>query len=513
MEENKNYKTFIAETGADIMIDDLRQFLIKQNNGSMPVWSDMIKEEDGKTYQYVNYVQEGGGVLGVGLIGYTYVLEKLGVRFLKLAGTSAGAINTVLLASADKENYKNTAHTFEYKSEIILQEMLDFSLWKMVDGSKFGKWLIRLFVNSKAGLKALLYTLAFAFLVPVLFSLLSVFGRVIFGVRPSENIMYLYDVFVIVAFIALIIMLIALVIILYYLYRFKKASFGINPGNAFHEWIKGILKRNGIATADDLETKMRNEIAKAQLRPERKLLNLTGDTDQMPGPYMTLVTSDVTNEVKVEFPAMAVDYWQKPGEVNPADFVRASMSIPVFFEPFRVEVSAEVKKRSSFQQKHETVRRKERETYTANFVDGGILSNFPFNVFHNSKIKIARMPTFGVRLEDEKHITGNALPGNGRRRLIPFLGKIFNTVRFNYDRDFLKKNSVYELCIAHVDVAGFNWLNFGIDYETQKKLFLKGVEAAITFFKGGKVWVDGREKDFAAYDWETFKEERAKIVS
>ena len=123
------------------------------------------------------------------------------------------------------------------------------------------------------------------------------------------------------------------------------------------------------------------------------------------------------------------------------------------------------------------------------------------------------MPTFGVRLEDEDHIIGNAAPGNGKRKLIPFLGRIFNTVRFNYDRDFLKKNSVYETCIAHVDVAGFNWLNFGIDYETQKKLFIKGVEAAITFFKGGNVWIDGKETEFAPYDWKTFKEERAKIVS
>lgn len=513
MNEKIDYKKFISETGADTMIDDLLQYLIKQNNGSMPVWSDLIKEENGKEYQYVNYVQEGGGVLGVGLIGYTYVLEKMGVRFLKLAGTSAGAINTMLLASVDKENYKNTGHKFDYKSEIILQEMLDFSLWKMVDGSKFGKWLIRLFVNSKAGLKALISTLLFAFLVPILFSILSVFGRVIFGVRPSGSIMHLYDVFVIVAFIALIILLIVVVIIIYYLYRFRKASFGINPGDAFHEWIIDILKRNNIHTAAGLETKMQNEISLVELRPERKIQNLPGDSDIIQPPYMTLVTSDITNEVKVEFPAMAADYWEEPDQVNPADFVRASMSIPIFFEPFRVNVSAEVKRRSAFQQKHETIRRMHKETYPASFVDGGILSNFPFNVFHNPKIKIARMPTFGVRLEDEDHIIGNAAPGNGKRKLIPFLGRIFNTVRFNYDRDFLKKNSVYETCIAHVDVAGFNWLNFGIDYETQKKLFIKGVEAAITFFKGGNVWIDGKETEFAPYDWKTFKEERAKIVS
>src|SRR6185437_13130898 len=47
--------------------------------------------------QYVNLVQKGGGVLGVALVGYTYILEKMGIRFVRLAGTSAGAINTALM--------------------------------------------------------------------------------------------------------------------------------------------------------------------------------------------------------------------------------------------------------------------------------------------------------------------------------------------------------------------------------------------------------------------------------
>ena len=37
-------------------------------------------------------MQEGGGVWGIALLGYTYILEKMGIRFFSLAGTSAGAI-------------------------------------------------------------------------------------------------------------------------------------------------------------------------------------------------------------------------------------------------------------------------------------------------------------------------------------------------------------------------------------------------------------------------------------
>jgi NTE family protein len=209
---------------------------------------------------------------------------------------------------------------------------------------------------------------------------------------------------------------------------------------------------------------------------------------------------------------MAKDYWREPGQVNPADYVRASMAIPVFFEPFKVDVSQVVQDRSAFQQqKAVSADKRKAASKTTSFVDGGILSNFPINVFHNPNIKVARMPTFGVKLEDEDHI----VPGHEnveKPSLLSFIGKVFSTIRFYYDRDFLKRNEIYENCIAHVDVAGINWLNFGMDYETQKKLFIKGAEAAKVFFLGGKFWVDGTEKDFTAFDWEKFKSERSRIV-
>ncbi|MDQ8012461.1 MAG: patatin-like phospholipase family protein [Flavobacterium nitrogenifigens] len=60
-------------------------------------FSDII---DDNNCQYVDLVQEGGGVLGIALVGYVYVLEQMGIRFLSLAGTSAGSINTMLMAVA-----------------------------------------------------------------------------------------------------------------------------------------------------------------------------------------------------------------------------------------------------------------------------------------------------------------------------------------------------------------------------------------------------------------------------
>ena len=96
------------------------------------------------------------------------------------------------------------------------------------------------------------------------------------------------------------------------------------------------------------------------------------------------------------------------------------------------------------------------------------------------------------------------------------MGSIFSTIRFYYDRDFLKKNAIYETCIAHVDVEGFNWLDFGLDDTVKKKLFIQGVLAARTFFLGSEVggnyWADGKEIPFKAFDWETFKQERRRVL-
>jgi NTE family protein len=508
----KNYKDFIKQSGADEVIERLRLKLTDNGTKPMPVYSDMVLEEDGIEYQCVNYVQEGGGVLGVALIGYTYVLEKLGFRFLKMAGTSAGAINTLLLAAVNKENYNDTGLSFQYKSEIILQEMLNFNLWSLVDGSKFGKWLIKLLIAANKKIKLLLLILLSIVIIPLLFSVLAVFGRILFGLWPAVGLIKLYDIFAWISFISLIFLFIALLTALYYIRRFKKAGFGINPGNEFHKWMKKILMKNKIETVSQLNQSLHNSLERVRLRQERQNEHFPGGASSIHPPYITLVTSDITNELKVELPAMAKDYYDEPDLANPADFVRASMSIPVFFEPFTVNVSAKLSKVSTLQKNRITKRRVKKESYKVFFMDGGVLSNFPFSVFHNPAIKIARMPTFGVRLEDEDHeksTTSNKMSGGS---FFELLGKLFNTIRFNFDRDFLKRNSVYEMCIGHVDLEKENWLDFSISYERQVALFKKGVAAAEIFFTGGQYWVDGKPRLFEAFDWQRFKDARQEVV-
>jgi NTE family protein len=518
-------KDFINQTRVnEDVISPMMDVLSAKNNGKMPTLSDMVKIEDGKTYQYVNYVQEGGGMLGVALVGYTYVLEKMGIRFLKLAGTSAGAINTMLLAAVDKKNYTHIEEElnekFTTQSELILYEMLNYDLWNLVDGSKFGKWLIATAIKANRKFKIIKKGLLVCIIITAISALLFGIGGLaepLISKMPKWFIGF-FRFFSVATFIAVGALGTVAGVTAYYLKRFSKSSFGLNPGRNFTNWMTDILFRNGIESTNDLNAKMEERFAGVHLSQERKAMQIPTDDDKITPPFVTIIASDITNQNKVEFPLMAGDYWTNPGATNPAEFVRASMSIPVFFEPFKIDVTKHLQNLKSTTQLRAFVQNQYTpEPKITQFVDGGILSNFPINVFHNPSIAWARMPTFGIKLQDETHLKKDtqATP-TAKSKFGPFLSSILSTIRFYYDRDFLKRNMIYEKCIAHIDVAGFNWLDFGMDNETKKKLFMQGAMAAKTFFLGselaGNFWVDGLETPFEAYDWEKFKQARYEML-
>ena len=51
---------------------------------------------------------------------------------------------------------------------------------------------------------------------------------------------------------------------------------------------------------------------------------------------LAIIAAEVNTETKVEFPAMRDLFYKNINKPNPADFVRASMSIPLFFKPFEL---------------------------------------------------------------------------------------------------------------------------------------------------------------------------------
>lgn len=91
------------------------------------------KEEE--ELQWVHFVQEGGGTLGIALVGFTFVLEYVGIRFLKLAGTSAGAINTLFLAAIGNKQDPKSPELYN-----MLTDKKRFNMRNFVDSQW---WIIR----------------------------------------------------------------------------------------------------------------------------------------------------------------------------------------------------------------------------------------------------------------------------------------------------------------------------------------------------------------------------------
>lgn len=266
--------------------------------------------------------------------------------------------------------------------------------------------------------------------------------------------------------------------------RLKNAGFGINPGDYFYDWIKKQLIDNGVKTVTDLNNKASAPAPGLHLRqPNPEELNgLQGD--------VTFITSELVTQNKIQFPEMWSLFKKNIDELQPAGFIRASMSIPVFFESYFIN---DIPCTDSGIKKEWMDRFGEEEPpSTARFVDGGILSNFPINLFYNPKVIMPRLPSLGIDLDD-------STPGNKGKQaeswsLMGYFGRMFNTIRAYYDKDFLLKNKVYKKGIGTIPLSEYNWLNFFLTPEDKINMFVKGAQAA---------------KDFLInFNWEEYKNDR-----
>jgi NTE family protein len=390
--------------------------------------------EDAAGFQYVDLVQEGGGVLGIALVGYTYVLENIGLRFFSLAGTSAGAINTMMLAAMGEIK--------DAKSEAILKVLSEKNLFDLVDGDASIKKLIQKFLHKEKG---------------------KIFYLILNALK---------------------------------IYRIIQSKLGVNPGKDFRDWITEELKKMNVKTIGDLKL-LRKKLPAG-------LIHIGGQDLSAAEARLAIITSDITTHTKVEFPRMAELYWKEPDKVKPSDWVRASMSIPFFFEPYEVtEIPNDKKNPLPTGSKTYAQLWDDHASYSGpipssiKFVDGGMLSNFPINVFHRTDGKPPTRPTFGVRLSTYRDNFSKA------ENLMGFSGAMISTMRQIHDYDFLMRNPEYRLLICRIDAdKDFNWLDFEMTQPQQIKLFIQGARKALEFLE--------------CFDWEKYKETRAdsaKVIS
>jgi NTE family protein len=434
------------------------------------VVSDVLDEHGN---QYVNLVQKGGGVLGVALVGYTYVLEQMGIRFLRLAGTSAGAINTAMMTVIDRKE--------DAKSEKIVKAISELDFFALVDGHPSARWLIKNFITHKdftTKIKRwIVRTVALLFALIVADSALLSLEHHYRWLIPWTQ-----TCFVITGF-----ALLALGGLLFYLNRLmnrlKNAGFGINPGDFFYDWIKSRFKENDVHNVSDLNKKAGQPIPGLHLRVEHPngTTNLNGD--------VTFIASELASGNKIQFPKMCNLFREQHqiDSLQPAGFVRASMAIPIFFESYFIDnipiKSPEIKDAwiQTFNERHPPM--------NARFVDGGLLSNFPINLFFNPHMLVPRLPTFGIDLNDAGEKTSSGSTDDWG--LFGYFGSMLNTLRGYYDKDFLVQNKAYEGGIGTINLQGFNWLNFFLSTENKKDMFVLGAQAATQFL--------------LHFDWEDYK--------
>ena len=231
---------------------------------------------------------------------------------------------------------------------------------------------------------------------------------------------------------------------------------GIFEGDRFLEWIRERLEAKGVRTFADL------------VHPEYA-------DDPRFRSKLQVIASDVTTHQLLILPRDASKLGIEPDDLDVALAVRMSMSIPVFFEPVRIENP---------------------ETGQIHvIVDGGMLSNYPVWLFDCEDGEPPEWPTLGMLLVEPKPSVpiGARLPaprmaGKGPGAVIDYVKALAQTMMEAHDRLYVEQAN-YARTIP-IPTLGVGTTEFDLSPERALALFDSGRWAAEKFLK---------EWDFDAY--------------
>jgi NTE family protein len=234
---------------------------------------------------------------------------------------------------------------------------------------------------------------------------------------------------------------------------------GLYPGTYLEQWLGPILAELGVRTFSDLKIEQSAD-PEMSLAPDRR--------------YRLVVhASDVTREQLVRLP-WDYNYYGLPGdEQEVVGAVRASMSIPFFFDPVTIQArAADITvplPDGSFIPQHY-------EAGEVTWVDGGMLANFPISAFDRLDGQPARWPTIGVKLSSLQTV----FPATQACRTALSLAiRAMHTVLNEWDRYNVDQTTAARTIF--VDNAGLKATQFDLSQEKQDELFLNGVLAATSF--------------------------------
>lgn len=232
---------------------------------------------------------------------------------------------------------------------------------------------------------------------------------------------------------------------------------GAYEGDYIREFVFDELKKLGVTTFRDL--RRRDPGADPNLKPFQRYKLVVTATDITHGRLLRLPW---------DYHLLNLD----PDEQIVADAVRASISIPLYFEPVHILDGATGEE--------------------STLVDGGVLSNFPIEMFDRTDGVAPRWPTFGVRVIPDLPQGGTGLfPGIALPALPPvhLLEQVVATAIVGNDQTYVDRPCVRRRSIE-VDTSAVGVVDFDASKATRDEVVSNGDAAAASFLRA---W------DFAAY--------------
>jgi NTE family protein len=311
----------------------------------------------------IDAVFEGGGVKGIGLVGAVSEIEKAGYEFENIAGTSAGAIVSSLLA-------------VDFKAQELKEELETLNYKNFKDEGLLDK--------------------------------LGFIGK---GLSIGFE-------------------------------------YGVYEGDYFENWLEDLLRSKGKTTFGQIKTDYPEEKYKYRLQ---------------------VIAADITERRLLVLPGDLKDFGFNPDNFSISRAVRMSMSIPVFFEPVKLQDSSG---KDHF------------------IVDGGMLSNYPIWLLDDGTSD-PPWPTFGFKLMEPGTRELKKPQRNPINNPISFLKALVTTMIDAHDNYHISKTKGdFDRTIGISTVINMKKIekeikatDFDITQEESQALFKNGEEAARNFLK------------------------------
>ncbi len=214
---------------------------------------------------------------------------------------------------------------------------------------------------------------------------------------------------------------------------------GAYEGDYLVGWLGGVLRDLGVETFGDLR------------------LDDPGGDGAMHHRYrLVVMTSDLSRRRLAQLPWDYGEYGLDPDEQQVVDAVRASASIPYFFEPVQLTGA----------------------NGTSTLVDGGLLSNYPISTFDRLDETRPRWPTIGVRL-DAPESGGAPAPRPVRGPVRTGVALVQTAIEACQAEHVLDRCNIMRS--VYVDTADVGAIDFDLTEAEQEALLRSGEEGARRF--------------------------------